>query len=322
MQFVAGDCVQVSDLTLEHGGLIQAGMFYAQVILLLAFFAGASMGAAPKVDADSEKLLRALTEEFRAAKTAEVDLKLEAKIKAPALELSTDFSLAIARPNKFALLRKQGDLTVSAISDGTNAFTFLTKPNVYSMQSAPKDISGLESDVSSPSGDTMGSMAFIAALFNPEPYTALMAGVLEATYAGVEKNLKRINFKQEGLTWSLFVAADGKIRKIDVVIPEMQMTLEFSNWKLNPNLGPERFSFVPPADAKKVPSVFKKEVEGDDSGLVGEALPALKLKLADGGTLNTASLKGKATVLVIWAGESKHAIEALRWGSEIGRAHV
>src|SRR4051812_17076667 len=109
-------------------------MLIARMMLLMGLIAGNVFAAAPAIDAASEKLLRQVTAEFRAAKTAEVDLHLGVKIKTPPQNLTADYSLSIARPNKFALIRKQGDLGASAISDGTNATTFLTKPNVYSVQ--------------------------------------------------------------------------------------------------------------------------------------------------------------------------------------------
>jgi len=295
-------------------------MFYARLmVVLLALGAGSGFAAPARIDAASDQILRKVAADFQAAQTAEVDLHLAVKVQAPAQNLSADYALSIARPNKFALIRKQGDLAASTISDGTNAVTFLTKPNVYSVQAAPKDITGIETDVNSPSGDSMGSMAFVAALFSAHPYEALLAGVTDASFAGAEKDLQRVNFKQEGLTWSLFVSGAGKpiIRRIEVEIPQMAMTLEFSNWKMNPNLGAERFKFVPPAGARKVPSVYEKEVEGEDSDLVGEPLPALKLMNVDGSILDLSALKGKGAILVCWAGEADHSIFALRSGSEL-----
>ncbi len=290
-------------------------------ILILAVAGGmSSFAAAAKVDTNTEALLRKIAATFKEAKTAEVDLRLGAKMKEGG-DLVADYTLAVARSNRFALQLKGEALGASAFSDGTNAITYIPKLNIYTTQAAPPDLRGLEAD----SGNTMGAMAFISALFSGDPYESILSGVLEATNAPPEKIgeqvFQRVNFRQEGLDWNLLVAPGDKpmLRRIEVQIPQLQLTLDFTNWKFNGEIAASRFHFTPPADAKKVASLADatdKEEEGEDSDLVDEPLPSLKLKILDGGTWDTASIRGKETLVVIWSGAAEHCQNALRGAAD------
>jgi peroxiredoxin len=202
--------------------------------------------------------------------------------------------------------------------------TFIPKPGIYTVEKAPNTIAGPAS--SGPTGD-LGSMAFITALFSDTPGAALLAGVLEAKYAGREKvgatDCERIDLKQEGLDWRLFATVGAKpfVRRIEVTIPQLSMSMDFTGWKLNEAIPRERFVFTPPAGAKKVAKLLdEEEKEGEDSDLVGETVPKLKLKSLDGATFDTATLKGKAWILLIWAGEAEHCAKAIQAATELASA--
>lgn len=304
-------------------------MFRLSVMLAAAMTA---FGAEPKIDPRAAELLRKVTTQVQAAKTAELDLRLEAQLKseaAPKDNISMRYGLSIERPNKIALLLKEGTMGATAISDGVTATTFIPTLKIYTVHRAPKDIGGLEYDPESPTGD-MGSMAFIAALFSAEPYKALMNGVEEAAYAGQvkvgETACERINFKQEGLEWTLFATTEALplVRQIVVTIPQLRMTMDFTDWKLNAAIPAERFKFSPPAGSKKVEKLFDEsdpDAEGEDSELIGESLPALKLKTLEGGSFDSAMLRGAPSILVVWTGEAAHCSAALQTVLELAAAH-
>jgi thiol-disulfide isomerase/thioredoxin len=170
----------------------------------------------------------------------------------------------------------------------------------------------------------MGSMAFITALFSDHPRAALLMGVLEAKYAGREKvgatECERIDMKQDGLDWRLFTTLGEKplVRRIEVTIPQLSMSMDFTDWKLNQPIPAERFAFTPPAGAKKVAKLSdEEEKEGEDSELIGRAVPKLTLKTIGGETFDTATLKGHVSLLVIWAGEAEHCASALQAAAEL-----
>lgn len=304
-------------------------MFRLAVVMFVA--AMTVFGADSRIDPRAAELLRKVTAQVQSAKTAEMDLRLEALLKseaAPKDNISMRYGLSIERPNKIALVLKEGTMGATAISDGVTATTFIPTLKIYTVHPAPRDIGGLEYDAESPTGD-MGSMAFIAALFSADPYKALMNGVAEATHAGRAKigetECERVNFKQEGLEWTLFSTTETPplVRQIVVTIPQLRMTMDFTDWKLNASIPAERFKFSPPAGSKKVEKLFDDsdpDAEGEDSELIGETLPALKLKTLEGGSFDTATLRGAPSILVVWTGEAAHCISALRTSLELSGA--
>jgi hypothetical protein len=219
---------------------------------------------------------------------------------------------------------KQGALGATIVCDGTNTITFVPQPPMYTVRAAGKQIGGVD-----PAAADMGTMAFITALFSDNPRAALLGGVREAKFVGREKigadECDRIDMKQEGLDWRLFTSAGEKplVRRIEVQIPHLDLSMDFTGWKMNAPIGSERFRFTPPAEAKKVDVLAgAEEKEGEDSDLVDEPLPKLKLKTIDDAAFDTASLKDAVSVLVIWSGDAEHCLKAIKAASEIASAQT
>jgi peroxiredoxin len=206
-----------------------------------------------------------------------------------------------------------------------NTITFVPQPPMFTVQKASKQIGGIE--LAAQTAD-MGSMAFITAIFSENPRATLLMGVLDAKYSGREKidgaECDRVNMKQEGLDWRLFTTTGEKplVRRIEVTIPQqLDMSMDFIGWKLDTPISNERFKFLPPPGAKKVDKLFDEdEKEGEDSSLVDEPLPKLKLKTLDGEIFDTTALKGHPTILVVWSGEAEHCLNAIKAAMELGAA--
>jgi peroxiredoxin len=151
---------------------------------------------------------------------------------------------------------------------------------------------------------------------------------LEAKYAGREKidgvECDRVNMKQEGLDWRLFTTTGEKplARRIEVTIPQqLDMSMDFTEWKLSAAIPNERFKFVPPPGAKKVDKLLdEEEKEGEDSDLVDEPMPKLKLKTLEGDVFDSAALKGHPTILVVWSGEAEHCLNAIKAAMDLAAA--
>jgi peroxiredoxin len=299
--------------------------------LLIVFSLMARMdvlGAEAKIDAKTQELARKLTARFQTAKSAEVNLEVVVKLQGPdAKAMPATYSLSVEKPNRIALIFKEGAIGASVYSDGTNGATFIPMLKQYTVRPAPKNIGTLVLEAGATFGDVTGSMAFIAALFSPKPYEALIDGVSEGSYAGLEviagREYQRLKFKQEGVSWSMLMTAGDKplLRRIEVDVSQLpvnaeSMTMEFSGWKFDGKIDPEQFKFVPPNGAQKVDALLEA-----DSDLVGEKLPEFKLKGIDGKEWNSAEWKGQPVVLAFWAGEQKHAIGALKDLSELASEH-
>jgi hypothetical protein len=306
-----------------------------RMILLRMLFVALAIGgwlgglrAEALIDAKASAIVNALSAQLSAAKSAEVNLRLRVSSTngpAPLGDVAANYSLAVERPNKMALLLKDGSLGATVVCDGTNTITFIPKPAMYTVHKASKQIGTLE--MASQTAD-MGSMAFIAALFSDNPRAALLAGVTETKHGGRvklgEMECERIDMKQEGLDWRLFATAGEKplVRRIEVRIPEqLDLSMDFTAWKLNVAIPSDRFQFTPPADAKKVEKFLdEEEKEGEDSDLIGDALPKLKLKTIEGDYFDTLSLKGRASLIVVWSGEAEHCLNAIKAATELATA--
>ena len=301
-------------------------MFRAFLTLPLLVFA--VVAADPKIDPKAQELTGKLAAQFESAKTAEVELDVTVKLQAPEnTTMPAKYSLAVEKPNRIALVFTEGRIGASVYSDGTNGTTFIPILNKYTVRAAPKSIGALVLEAGASFGDVTGSMAFIAALFSPKPYEALLEGVAEGTYGGLEviagREYQRLKFKQEGVSWSLLMTDSEKplLYRIEFDVSKLpvnaeSMTMEFNNWRFDEKIAAARFKFAPPKDARKVDALLES-----DSDLVGEKLPEFKLKGIDGKTWNSTDWKGQPVILGFWAGAEKHSIGALKDLSDLALDH-
>jgi peroxiredoxin len=291
-----------------------------------------------RVDKKADDILRDVAAEFAGLKSVEAGLRIVTSIQGPGIpkqELPAVYSLAVERPNRFALILKEGLTGATMVSDGTNVTSYVPMLSRYQTTAAPKDLSGLKDGASG----SFGGMMFVGALFDEHPYEALIAGVSEVKYAGEEEGLQRLNFKQEEMNWSLFIQKGDKpvLRRIEIDVSEtasgadlpagleqlvkqfkMAMTMEFTDWKLNSAIPKERFQFTPPEGAKPSDDLLgnilgaKEEArEGEDSSLIGEEAPKFKAPLLAGGEFDSATLKNAPAAVVFWSGEAEHTTKVL-----------
>ncbi|RZA22687.1 MAG: redoxin domain-containing protein, partial [Proteobacteria bacterium] len=86
---------------------------------------------------------------------------------------------------------------------------------------------------------------------------------------------------------------------------KVSSTVQFSDIKMNPEFGPDEFTFVPEADVKvitKMPGELSKSENLYDPKLIVGALPfELKGKDLNGKTYTWSKFKGKVVLLDFWA---------------------
>lgn len=292
-----------------------------------------------QIDKKAEETLRAVTAQFTGLKAVEADMSVVVRIEGPGFpkqELPSKYSLAVERPNRFALILKEGATGSTLVSDGTNVTTYVPMLNRFAISEAPKDLSGMKEGAN----DGFGGMAFVSALFEEKPYEALLAGVSEVKHAGEDgtSKLQKLEFRQEGMNWTLFAETGDKpaLRRIETDLSKLQgadglpagmeelmknfkmtMSMEFANWKFNPTFGPDRFKFTPPAGAQKSDDLLaglgaaEEEKDGEDSDLIGEPAPKFKAALLAGGEFDSASVKEQPLAVVFWAGEADHTSKVI-----------
>jgi thiol-disulfide isomerase/thioredoxin len=150
----------------------------------------------------------------------------------------------------------------------------------------------------------------------------LLDGVTESKLVGEEKidgqECWKCEFKQEGLTWELWVTKGDQPLPIRVVAkpdysatpgapPGMSMTaqINLTNFNLEPKFNDADFTFTPPEGAKKVKSLADAMPGAGPRPpheLVGKAAPEFEIDVLDGEAFKLQDVIGKKVVMLdFWA---------------------
>lgn len=321
-------------------------------LLALATHLQADTNAPAGVDAKSKEVLTKLLNSLKTAKSAEAGIKMSMEISLPGLppqHMSGDYSFAMQRPNKLAMVLTNGMMGATVISDGTNQLTHLPMLKKYTLTPAGKDLMS-----ATPGGDaesmagTMGSLGLLGAIFNTNGYEGFIDGIPSALYKGVEKIGSRsshhIVLSTDSGELDMYVDAGAKpilhrwsmdmAKLLDnealsnspealeaMKKSKMLMSMTFTNWVLNAKLATNRFTITIPQTAAKVSSfseaakgVHAEELDEEDKipDLTNKEAPAFKLDLVDGGELELSRLKDQsAIVLTFWNTKAAPAAKAL-----------
>src|SRR4030095_7178093 len=314
-------------------------------------FAGAvpaaeKTGAA--LDSRAEQLIRKAADQIKNARSlsVELDLAMSMQMRSMKQQMSSLYSIALQRPNRYAMVLKDGTVGGTMVTDGRKLFTYLPMLKQYTEAAAPGNLEDLSDESEAMMVTGGGSGGFFNSLFlAKDPFVAMLEGTTNVQIAGTEKidghDCQRVRLLQEGCAWDLWIDSGEQplIRKIfsDLgammramagkqdggdeatdALKEMKMeaTMTFKNWALNPDLKPATFAFTPPEGANRV-EAFLGESPDEEPGqqLAGKPAPAFKLELLGGGTFDLASQKGKSIVVLdfwaTWCGPCVRAMPTL-----------
>jgi peroxiredoxin len=278
--------------------------------------AGESAQEKPANDPKAVEVVGAVSKYYLGLKQFTADLSEATEVSAPNVNQRVEmvFSVAVEKPNKFAMLLKQGR-GASVISDGAKLYTYVPEANAYNEEPAPADLSAL---VKQPS---VGH-SFLGQLIDADPAKAVMEGVLGVEYRGVEQleghDAHHLAFKQKAFDWELWVDVGDQplVRKVAIDLSRIivqqgappgaqgSFTELFSNWTVNQPIEAARFSFTPPAGAKTFAQHLAEQAKRESQAhpLVGKPAPDFSLELLAGGEMKLSDAKGKnAVVLDFWA---------------------
>ena len=244
---------------LSGGCRIAARLF---AIAALSVAAGAvALAQAPGIDPGAEKILRRMTDYLAGLQQFSVDTHntLEAVLTSgQKIQFDSAVSLIVQRPNKLRAERK-GDLVSQVIYyDGKSLTLYNPSDKFYAVATVPGTLEEMLDfargalDIDAPAGDLIYKNAF--QLLMQDVTSGFIVG--KTAVGGVRCD--HLAFSGPEVDWQVWVQDGDKPlpRRYVVTTKDVagwpQYTVAMSNWNVAPTVADARFSFVPPAGARKI----------------------------------------------------------------------
>jgi len=309
----------------------------------------------PAVDPKVREVLKAAADGLTGAKSLSLvlDMTLNIQMQGMKQEMPSSYTLAVQRPNRVALVLKEGMFGATVVSDGTKLFTYLPMLKRYTEGPAPTNLVAVLSGTGGEGlMDAMGGGSCLGAFFAQDPVKELLDGVTNALYVGKEKRgeveCHHMRFFQKEMDWELWVQVGeralvqsvtvdlgrtfektmGEVEEVrsgtGEMLKNMKMTVSvvFKEWQFNPELPAGCFTFTPPEGAKKGGTSEGGDDEEEPSPLVGQPAPAFTLERLGGGTVDSATEKGQhVVVLDFWATWCGPCVKALPLVAEVAETY-
>ena len=304
----------------------------ALVVLLVGVVAAAGLASSaraqdkPANDPKAMEVVAALGKYYLGLKqfTADYTWIMQMRSGAKSGRYELFFTLAMERPNKFAMVLRRGPEGASTFCDGSKLYSYDPSLNTCDQEPAPADLAALATH------DNL-SNAFVRHLIAADPAKSVMEGVTAVEYRGVERvdgrSAHHLAFKHKESDWELWVDVGDQplVRKVTADVTRLFtqeelppgagafLTQVFSNWTINQPIQAARFSFVPPADAKTsaelTEQIERVMIDGQSAPRVAQDF---SLELLAGGQMKLSDYQGKnVVVLVFWTTSSRPCQAAL-----------
>ncbi|MCK5269203.1 MAG: DUF2092 domain-containing protein [Sedimentisphaerales bacterium] len=285
---------------------------YQVVVLLLVFcLSGIAAGQEPaKKQTEDEKIKEVVQKFARYAQQLPGFSVTVASIihidNSPLMQkMREEFSVAMQRPNRLAVVHKKGTMGPMVVCDGTKIATYHPQLNQYVLKPAPSKFDDIFGSSSEAGAVIRQTIPLLDVLLSGDPYELFFKGIQNSKYLGTETvhetNCHHLKYTKDAMDWHLWVEAGKEplLRKIAAEVVQAKLRAkfewEFSNWVVNNPAGPERFQFEPPPGARAVRKF-------GESKLIGREAPNFKATLVDGGQMELAQHKGKHIVILdFWA---------------------
>ncbi len=238
---------------------------YTMLVPALALMAGlTSCVTTPeaKLDDKTASVLDGMSDKLAGAKTLSVNVKRTASpdfFAGTNIAESTSGTVLVQRPDKLAARMQSGNAPRSMALNGNTLTLVDHAAQTHAVVDAPGDIDTAVRSIY----ETFGFMPPVAELLVNDPKALMLEGVRQATYVGTQSiggvECDRLAFQQDGLSWQLWVAtSDSLPRRIVQTYPTVEggkplnISADFSNWKLNPALKESDFVVKIPSGSQAI----------------------------------------------------------------------
>ncbi len=279
---------------------------------------------------EPEELLRQMADFLCNLPAFSCHAEITMRLQGPGIERSSSSKLTVRleRPNRLALTVEEDDTGMNVVSDGKQVFQYLSALNRYVVREAPADMSGFSDSGSGLNLSVFGKYLPTTA---DEFYKTLTEAVTKSEYVGTEKIgevlCHRCRFVQENVSWEIWIEAGDRpvVHKVQPDLSpllaaagekfadaKLEYTVTFSDWDVAPKFTDADFTFVPPADAEQVESLFDAMEEEGPHPLLGQPAPAFDTVDPDGHPISLKNHLGKNVIILdFWATWCGPCIEAM-----------
>ena len=231
------------------------------------------VSAAPAEPKSAEELIDRVEQTLKdlPAYSCDFDIAIDVEAGGKKQHVDAEFDVKVAKPNRWAIVKQQGPIGGTSISDGKDETTYFPMLEAYVVKPLPAEGEEAAPEMQLPPM-ILGPAAQVKAFQGIDLKKTLLDGVTESKLVGEEKidgqECWKCEFKQEALTWELWVTKGDQPLPIRVVAkpdysatpgapPGMSMTaqINLTNFNLEPKFNDADFTFTPPEGAKKVKSL-------------------------------------------------------------------
>jgi hypothetical protein len=224
---------------------------------------------APKVDAEADRILRAMSR-FLGAQQAfsmkyEVDNEV-ISVDGEKLMFSASGTLALQRPGKLKATRQGGFANAELFFDGQTVTLLGKNANAYFQLNGPKTIDEAIEALRSQADLDVGG----ADLLYADPAEGLLTDVVSGAYLGPAVvdgiTCDHLAFRAAKVDWQLWVQRGDQPLPVKYVITSKWVTgapqyaVRLHDWNLKPKLDPQQFVFKAPAGVKRVDALATNEL--------------------------------------------------------------
>ena len=244
----------------------------AAVIAALLLSSGLAVSqpqkAAPKIDADADRILRSMTRYLGGlqAFTAAYDVDDEVvDTDGQKLQFSSSGTFEVQRPGRFHATRTGGFAAAEVFLDGRSVTVLGKNQNAYMQRGGVSTIDGAIDALRQEGLDLAG-----ADLLYTDSIEGLLTDVTRGIYVGpaVVDGIAcdHLAFRAEKVDWQIWVQRGDKPLPLKYAITTKWITgapqyeIRLHDWNVAPQVDARRFEFTPPAGAKKVESIPTNEL--------------------------------------------------------------